>query len=109
MWVRATCRGRCWPIRRGTSSAYWVGAERGRGPGVGRPAGGADGGRGVIAGLVPGPASASRITALKFPCPRDQAPWSFVLQDGQQPAPVTRSIAFHQASDTVAEQGGPGD
>ena len=47
--------------------------------------------------------------ALKFPCPRDQAPWSFVLQDGQQPAPVTCSIAVHQARDTVAEKGGPGD
>src|SRR5829696_5187707 len=93
MWVRATCRGRFWPIRRGTSSACWVGAERGRGPWVGRLAGEADGGRGVIAGLVPGPASPSRITALKFPCPRDQAPWSFVLQNGQQPAPVTGSIA----------------
>jgi ABC-type Fe3+/spermidine/putrescine transport system ATPase subunit len=69
----------------------------------------ADSGRGVIAGLVPGPASPSRITALKFPCPRDQAPWSFVLQDGQQPAPVTGSIAFHQARDTVTEKGGPGD
>ena len=67
------------------------------------------GGRGVVASLVPGPADPSRITALKFPCPRDQAPWSFVLQDGQQPAPVTGSIAVHQARDTVAEKGGPGD
>jgi len=37
------------------------------------------------------------------------APWSFVLQDGQQPAPVTGSIVFHQARDTVTEKGGPGD
>ena len=97
------------PIPRATSSACWVGAERGRGPGVGRLAGEADGGRSIIAGLVPGPASPRRISALKFPCPRDQAPWSFVLQDRQQPAPVTGSIAFHQARDTVAEESGPGD
>ena len=31
--VRETCRGRFWPIRRGTSSACWVGAEHDRGPG----------------------------------------------------------------------------
>ena len=48
------------------------------------------------------PPSSSRARAIR-------RPWSFVLQDGQQPAPVTGSIAFHQARDTVTEKGGPGD
>ena len=48
------------------------------------------------AGSLP---SSSRARAIR-------APRSFVLQDGHQPAPVTGSIAFHQARDTVTEKGG---
>ena len=81
-WVRGTCRGRFWPIRRGTSSACWVGAERGRGPGVGRLAGG---GR-------------WRPLRRRWPCTGASEPQS----DHCPQVPVRQETP-------LAEKGGPGD